>query len=160
MPAPLAYFLTWTTYGTRMHGDDRGSVDVLHNTPGTPLLPPDPELERAARMSLVYEPIVLSNQMRDVVSCAIRDHARIRCWKELALNVRTNHVHVVVDCRGAAMRSPERVMEEFKYWGTRRLRASNLVRSAGRIWTDHGSTRWINNAEGLSEAINYVLNLQ
>ena len=29
MKFPLAYLITWTTYGTWLHGDDRGSFD--HN---------------------------------------------------------------------------------------------------------------------------------
>jgi hypothetical protein len=39
---PLAYFITFHTYGTWIHGDDRGSVDRHHNLYGTPMLPPDP----------------------------------------------------------------------------------------------------------------------
>jgi hypothetical protein len=37
----LAYFITFHTYGTWLHGTERGSVDRAHNTLGTPLLPPD-----------------------------------------------------------------------------------------------------------------------
>jgi hypothetical protein len=28
---PLAYHITFGTYGTRLHGDDRGTVDQAHN---------------------------------------------------------------------------------------------------------------------------------
>ncbi len=38
----LAYLITFSTYGTHLHGDPRGSVDVRHNMPGTAVLPPDP----------------------------------------------------------------------------------------------------------------------
>jgi hypothetical protein len=160
VPDPLAYFITWTTYGTRLHGDDRGSVDCMNNTPGTPFSPPDPELEAAMRASMIFAPIVLDEVMRGVVTTALRDHIAFRKWNERALNVRTTHVHIVLDCRGDTMRSPERVMEELKYWATRRLREAGLVRLEGHIWTDHGSTRWINDERGLAGAIDYVLNQQ
>ena len=40
---PLAYFISFACYGCRLHGDDRGSVDLRHNLYGTPVLPPDSE---------------------------------------------------------------------------------------------------------------------
>ncbi len=40
MSTPLAYFITFTCCGTWLHGDERGSVDREHNTPGTPVLEP------------------------------------------------------------------------------------------------------------------------
>ena len=36
-----SYFLTFTTYGTWLHGDTRGSVDREHNIVETPYLEPD-----------------------------------------------------------------------------------------------------------------------
>jgi hypothetical protein len=38
---PLAFLITWRTYGTWLHGDSRGSVDRAHNRYGTPRLPPN-----------------------------------------------------------------------------------------------------------------------
>ena len=35
---PLAYLITFTTYGTWRHGDERGSVDRAHNAYRTPHL--------------------------------------------------------------------------------------------------------------------------
>src|ERR1019366_10599368 len=47
--APLAFFITFTTYGTWLHGRAPGSVDRQHNIPDTPFLPPDREREREMR---------------------------------------------------------------------------------------------------------------
>lgn len=76
----------------------------------------------------------------------------------LAVNARSNHVHVVVDCPTGV--SPERAMTEFKAWGTRRLRDSGLTAPHAPVWTEHGSTRWINDHASLAAAIDYVLRLQ
>ena len=38
---PLAYLITFRSYGTWLHGDERGSVDRFHNVYGTPRLPPN-----------------------------------------------------------------------------------------------------------------------
>ena len=34
----LAFHITWGTYGTRLHGDPRGTVDRNHNHFGDPVL--------------------------------------------------------------------------------------------------------------------------
>jgi REP element-mobilizing transposase RayT len=159
VPEPLAYFLTWTTYGTWLHGDARGSIDLDHNRPGNPVLPGDAQRAARARARMHELPLTLSPRQRETVAHAVRDHAAHRGWAIHALNVRSNHVHVVIDCRTReGCPAPERVLRELKAWGTRRLKAAGLVRK--RCWTDHGSTRWINNEPELIGAIDYVTRLQ
>jgi REP element-mobilizing transposase RayT len=158
---PLAYFLTWSTYGTHLHGDARGSVDSEHNQVNSPFIPPVASRERTLRARMKQSPMVLDSPMRKTVEQAITDHARTRRWELLALAVQSNHVHVVTDCRTAeSLPTPERVMQEFKTWATRRLRRAQLISPDRRVWTDHGSTRWINNDEGLLAAVDYVNRLQ
>lgn len=158
MPPPLAYFLTWSTYGTRLHGDVRGTVDRLHNTPGEPLLPTNPEQVDHLSDALTDPPFIMTPRQRTVVDRAIRDHCGVRIWSLLALNVRSTHVHVVVNCH--ATHSPELAMAQFKSWSTRRLTRSGLVVRHAKLWTHHGSTRWINHRTDLVEAIDYVENRQ
>lgn len=156
MPPPLAYFLTWTTYATWLHGDRRGSVSHMYNVPLTPTRPPDPALEDIATAALASTPYVLSGNARAIVDAAIRAHCDVRIWRLHALNVRTNHVHVVVECPPEC--APEKAMNEFKAWSTRRLRAAGLLGDGARAWTRHGSTRWINTPDSLARAIEYVVN--
>ena len=158
MSEVLAYFLTWTTYGTRLHGDPRGTVDRYHNTPGTPVLPSDPKRQAFVTKRMRDAPFLLNNLSRPIADQAIRDHAAIRNWDILALNVRTNHVHVVVNCRGT--HSPDEARQQFKTWGTRRLINAGEATSDTRVWTDDGSTRYLDSAHSLMSAINYVLNCQ
>lgn len=164
MTWPLAYFLTWTTYGSHLHGDERGSIEILPGRGRTRLLAPSNTRQDGARALMRWPETRLSPPAREVVHTAITDHAALRTWRIDALNVRSNHVHVVVDCRpsrhDAALPSPEKVMEEFKSWGTRRLRQAKLVPAEGRTWTDHGSTRWLNHQAGHIAAITYVSEFQ
>jgi hypothetical protein len=66
-------------------------------------------------------------------------------------------VHVVVT---AGVR-PEEVMSQFKAWCSRRL-TEQEGRNTGRTrwWTEHGSTKWINDEEYLLNATQYVLERQ
>ena len=54
--------------------------------------------------------------------------------------------------------TPERAMSECKAWSTRRLREAGLVGSDERVWTRHGSTRYLWDRASLDRAIAYVRN--
>jgi len=153
MPPPLAYFLTWTCHGQRLHGDDRGTVDRDHNTPGTPLLAADTRRQALNIERMKSAAVMLSAAMQAVVSHAVVQLCDERAWHLMACNVRSTHVHVVVGCWGVG---PERVLAQFKARATRDLRLGGLVAPDVRLWTRHGSTRWINHETGLGAAIAYV----
>ena len=137
-PIPaIAYFLTWTTYGSRLHGDPRGTVDRDHNAPGEPGLGLRPRLQRAETGLLRYRPFVIDADQRRCLSNAIVDTCRVRGWSLRALNVRTNHLHVVV----SADHQVERIMNSLKAWSTRYLREADLVDADRPLWTRHGSTK-------------------
>jgi REP element-mobilizing transposase RayT len=151
---PLAYFLTWTCYGQRLHGDERGSVDHEHNIRGTAYLPPD-ALRFEAERTLMRSPrFALTDEMRQVADPALYATADEAGWRILAANVRSTHVHVVVDCRAKV--SPEDAMTAFKSRITKELGIAGLVGEDPDVWAEHGSTRWINHAAGLYGAIAYV----
>ena len=101
MADPLAYFITFTTYGTWLHGRNPGSVDRGHNVPGTAFVPADADLESARRQAMRQDPYLLDEPQRAVVLRTIREVTAHRGWKLWAAHVRSNHVHVVVtaDCR-------------------------------------------------------------
>jgi len=153
--APLAYLITFRTYGTWLPGDDRGTVDREHNQPDTPPIPANPALHRSAKIR-ADSPVALSDTQRKAVHDAILSVCEHRGWTAHALNVRTNHVHVVVS--GAA--SPERIMNTFKSWATRRLRDADLIHSDTRTWSRHGSTRYLWKQEQIEAAYSYVMEAQ
>jgi REP element-mobilizing transposase RayT len=156
---PLAYHLTWTAYGQWLSGDERGWVD--EGKPG--IQPGDKEREDRMRARMSEQAVTFDAIQREMIETTIRDHCRIRGWEVLALTVRPRHVHLVVG--GNA--TPERMMEQLKAWCSRRLSdAAGLVarvaEGAGRRrwFTEHGSTKWINDQAYLDEAIDYVLHRQ
>jgi REP element-mobilizing transposase RayT len=175
MPDPLAYFLTWPTYGTWLPGDERGWVKHQSGWQS-----PDPveKLEAEARMT--EEACILDQEQRQVVERTIADHCRIRGWELYAVNCRTNHLHIVV----ATSRDPDEVREQFKAWCTRKLKELEHTRKLTRRasegtsesypengvvvdepirqnwWAERGSCRWIGDEESLDAAIRYVLDGQ
>ncbi len=153
---PLAYLITFRTYGTWLHGDDRGSMDRDHRTYGAPQLVPDVSRRNTAYSRLASPPVTLSPEQRRVVGDAIRGQCEHRDWSLHALNVRTEHVHVVV----SADVPPEAVLNVFKAYSTRALRQSELWLRATSPWSRHGSTRYLWSEESVSRACVYVSELQ
>lgn len=156
MSAPLPYLITWTTYGTWLPGDERGWVE----SGKVGIREPDASRKQHAIEKMKSEPVFLCPDERKIVEETIRKHCEIRKWVLHTLNVRTNHVHLVI----TAPVIPEKVMSQFKAWCSRRLNENlrathNSIKdhSSQKWWTEHGSTKWINDESYLKNAIRYVL---
>lgn len=104
-------------------------VGVGDNRVGAPLAPPDPLLEGFDRDRATRERVRLATDPRRVIAEAIEHVAKHRGWKISAQNVRTDHVHIVIS---AGTATPE------------------------KVWTRHGSTRYLNTAESFRRAVLYV----
>lgn len=101
-----AYFITFTTYGTWLHGTNKGkgSVDRQQNIYGNPFIEPNEKREQFAVRQMVEPPYVLNEAAREIVRNAIVDLCREKEWKLMALHVRSNHIHAVI----SAEREPGR----------------------------------------------------
>lgn len=156
---PLAYHRFWTTYGTWLPGDARGWIKWGE----LGVKPPDAELERDARQRMEEEAVVLTEVQRTLVEQTISDHCRIRGWELHAVNVRTNHIHVVV----TADRNADEVMNQLKAWCSRKLSdaaglTTPVAKKAGRRrwFTEGGGKEHIESERYLANAITYVLERQ
>ena len=154
---PLAYFITFRTYGTWLHGDQRGSVDRHgRNIYRTERISLDPVFSVTMDRNMDCEPFLLDGRCGAVVELAIRKVCIIREYGLIAINVRTNHAHVVVSAR----RSPDIVMSAFKANATRELRESNLAACDSRVWSRGGSTRYLWKPRNVEAAVEYTINGQ
>jgi hypothetical protein len=89
-------FLTFRTYGTWLPGEVRGSIDEEHNIPGQPRRPVSRDLRKAAEASMQWPPFVVTREQRTIVEAAIQGVIAYRNWALHELNVRTNHVHMIL----------------------------------------------------------------
>ena len=156
--AALAYFITFSTYGTWLHGTDKGmgSVDAEHNGYGSPFIEPDAQRMNEAQASMVQPAYLLDAPRRRIVRDAIIAICREKGWNLLALHVRTNHVHVVVQ----AERDPGRLMSDLKARASRDLNRAGLDPPERRRWTRHGSTIYLFEEENVHEKIRYTIDGQ
>ena len=150
------YLLTFGTYGTRLHGDARGSWEPIASRRSDEPLPRDDFRSGFESRRMAQPPFSISSAARPVIERAILEVCRSRGWTILAVNVRTEHIHVVV----AADDVPEKVMHALKAFSTRALRERQLVGRDRRIWARHGSTRYLLAEGALEAAVDYVLHRQ
>ncbi|WP_390623329.1 transposase [Blastopirellula sediminis] len=148
-PDALGYFLTWTTYGTWLPGDQRGWTQRLSGDQTG-----DEFQNKRAKSKLGDSPCTLDLTQREIVNKVIRAHCEIRDWRLHAVNCRTNHVHVVV----TTCEDPKEVLRQFKAWAARRLNEHGPRRE--KWWTERGSGRYLYDQESLESATVYTLDAQ
>jgi REP element-mobilizing transposase RayT len=154
---PLAHLITFRSYGTWLHGDERGSVDRYQNVYGTPRIPPNPRWQRHNVRMLNAEPVVLNAAQRGAVEAAVRETCVKRNWLLRAINVRTNHIHIVVSIGET---KAEIALNAFKANATRQMREAGCWLSSRSPWVDKGSKRKLWNERSIERAIDYVINGQ
>ena len=77
---PLAYFISFRSYGTWLQGDKRGFIDRFHNRYGDPYLQQNEALQQHNRKQLKTNPFVLGARERGSVETVIRQTCSIRKW--------------------------------------------------------------------------------
>ena len=150
---PVGYLITFRTYGTWLHGDERGSVDQHHHRYGTLLLPPGPRRKYIERNLLKQSPVKLSQRQRTAIDFGIRETCEIRKWELWALNVRTNHLHCVI----TANRSSKTVLGALKANATRSMKEAGCWGGDLSPWARGGSGKCLWSEEDLANAIAYVV---
>lgn len=149
---PIAFFLTWTVYGTFLQGDERGWHRRKQG-----LQPQQLRLAEWRRERLKYDILELNLDQRSSVEREIRRLSAWRRWTLWACSARSNHVHVVLSaqsCSGATVR------DQLKANCTRVLRSdwsefcSRPVWSVGRDW------KCVNREDDLERLVLYVNDAQ
>jgi len=136
MGDPIAFFITWPTYGTWLPGDERGWVEFKH---GWQLPKPSLELECKSRMT--EDACKLTLPQRELCERQVRETSGFRGWEVNAASCRTNHMHIVI---GAHDTDPRKIRRDIKAWCTRRLKEKfDPVRE--NWWAERGSIRWVRN---------------
>ena len=145
---PLAYFITWTVYGTFLQGDSRWWRKKRAGSQA-----PQPRLEEWHRHRLKHDVILLSRVHRDSVNAAIEEHCSRRSWKLWIANARANHVHVVVSAFGY---QGVKVRDQLKANCTRSLRDMDSQFTGRPVWTSKGDVKMLFTDDELESAIQYA----
>ncbi len=149
---PLAFFITWTVYGTFLQGDVRF---WRKRRKGEQL--PQPRLAEWRRERLKHSIELLDDEQRFSTMGEIERLSEFRGWKLWSRDVRTNHVHVVVTATGYA---GSKVRDQLKANCTRVLREQWPKFVDRPVWSVGGDWQCINSEKDLERAILYVSEAQ
>jgi hypothetical protein len=147
----VAYLLTFHCYGTRLRGDEEGSVDRTSGSRGGPLAPAAALVEYGSR-TMTHAEATLDFRQGCTVLAAIRETCAFRGWTLLAAQVRNTHAHMVVD--GIAETSA--ALRDFKAYASRALNRDGVRRR----WARGGNVRLLRDARAVRETVHYVVERQ
>ncbi|HLB56824.1 MAG TPA: transposase [Coxiellaceae bacterium] len=153
---PLAYFITFRTYATWLHGDERSSVSRTRNKVGTPKIHPNKNLETQMQALQKDECVILSREHGDVIREATVNLCNKNNWRLYAMHIRSNHVHLTIK----ADDEPEKMMTKIKSNATFALRKKCGFAVDQKIWSRHGSTKYIWTPESLYYTSDYTTECQ
>ncbi len=154
---PLAYLITIRTFGTWLHGDERGSMDRHgKNIYGTERIAPNTEFKSRMRENLDDRSFFSMENSERPWRRLSDAYVNFGGYILIAINVRTNHVHIVV----SAAIKPELIINAFKSNATRELRTEGLVKNETKVWSRGGSRRYLWKPHHVEAAVNYVVNGQ
>lgn len=149
---PLAYFITWTVYGSHLQGDERG---WRRRRKGNQL--PQPRLAQWRRERLKFDVVLLSADGRKIVEAECRRHCAHRGWHLWEINARSSHVHLVVTADGYSGRT---IRDQLKANCTRGLREQWSQFCNRAVWAVGGDWECINTEEDLDAVCLYVREAQ
>jgi REP element-mobilizing transposase RayT len=158
------WLFTWTTYGSRLPGDQRGTTTTMRdgagrrrafNAPGDRFAAPAPALETWTAGILRERPVFLTRAAADIVLRQVVRTADYQRWDLIAAAVMADHVHLVVDLGAEVDRAGAiDAMRRFKAYASRALNLE--VSRRERWWTRGGSRRMLMRDEAIAAAIHYV----
>ncbi len=128
MSSGRVYFITFSTYGTRLLGREQGSYRW-----DSAYVEPQERLRRYMEENLNEPPVKFEYEERAFVHDQFMRCANRFGWEIDALNVREEHVHIVIFAPNGE--SSQEVVRKLKTSATRALYESERRIIGSRIWT-------------------------
>ncbi len=157
------WFLTWTTYGSWLPGDDRGFVGAVredsgrivnHSEYGTPLARPSQRIRDSSLNSLKCDPILLTLDQANRLLEQFHETCRVRRWKLIAVGIMRTHLHAVVGVSGDP--NPEKVRGDLKAWCSRKLTQTWEKPASDSWWSEGGSNRKLADEAAVEAVLHYI----
>ena len=144
MAKTLGYFVTWTTYGTWLQGEEKGYVK------GGKILPANPNLHKANIKSMANKKIILNNKQKEIVRETILNEIEKTGQKMLALAVCSNHIHIVLSYTGKPI---EKTVGRLKNAARVALQKNGLE---ARVWSKGFDKKYCFDEKAFKNRVNYV----
>jgi REP element-mobilizing transposase RayT len=149
---PLAYHITFGTYGTRLHGDPRGTVDRSQNEFGEPIVGRDDEWKSFEQKNLNFQPLILTIEQRVFIERQVPTICERGGWEFLQVAAAPDHIHNMVSARIDG----KDIRKWLKRWLSEALSAIWPLRYREVWWSECGSVKWIWTEDYYERVRNYI----
>ncbi|MBK8268070.1 MAG: hypothetical protein IPK83_07075 [Planctomycetes bacterium] len=149
---PIAFHITFGTYGTRLHGDDRPTVARPLNHFGEPFVEPNEARRQAIRGFMIGEPLYLSREQRIEVERMIPDICSRGNGAFHIAAAQPDHVH----CLLSTDADPKVVRKLLKRWLGEHLSQGWSLNGRPRWWAEGGSGKYVWDVEYFKSAYEYI----
>ncbi len=153
-PKRTTWHITFGTYGARLHGGDRPTLERPGSRPGDPFVGEDQSRERFIKTTMLAEPVVLRLEQRAFIEEALPAICTRGGWTFRACAAQPDHVHVLLDADRHV--HGEKVRRLIKRWLTQEMNRHWLLADGARWWAEQGSNRAIRDLEYLNRAYEYI----
>jgi REP element-mobilizing transposase RayT len=154
-PTRTPWHITWGTYGTRLHGGARATVDRAHNQRGEPFITRDSERRRMASAIMNFTPILLTPEQRSCIETTLADICVRGGWTYRVSAAEKDHIHLLCDVHPDTHGKQVRALG--KRWVGDVLTAFWPLDQAATWWAEGGSNKAIHEERYLVNAYNYIL---
>jgi REP element-mobilizing transposase RayT len=139
LATPLAYHITFGTYGTRLHGDPRGTVERAQNRYGDPIKGADQRCWSRETGKLRYRPVCLTLEQRCFAENVIPNICLRGRWAYFNCAAASDHVHTLLSAGADGLK----VRMWLKRWLGEALAAKWPLLEGQTWWAEGGSVKWV-----------------
>ncbi len=154
-PNATTWHITFGTYATRLHGDDRPTVDREQNTRGQDFIWHDDERLKDAHDKRKGDAVYLTAAQRAVIESLIPGICERGGWEYriCASPLEGDHVHVLLDAKCSI--EPDAILMWLKRWVTQELN-KRWGKPVTSWWAECGSTKPVKNPTYLNNVYHYI----
>ena len=153
-PPLTPWHVTFGTYGTRLHGGDRPTVDKQHNRWQEPFISRDPHREEFERLRMKFRPRFLTLEQRLSAEAELPLICERGGWAYRVCAAGPDHVHLLCDVVRAV--HGEKVRRLVKRWLGQKLAEQGPPANGATWWAEEGSNIAIGDEEYLNNCYGYV----
>lgn len=154
-PARTSWHITFGTYGTRLHGGQRPTVDKQHNQLDEPFVEPNSARERSAHGRMKFAPRYLSPDQRAFAERELPGICERGGWGYRACAAAPDHVHLLCDVLPDV--HGEKVRRLVKRWLGQALSERWPLQDDATWWAEGGSNVAIRDEAYLNNAFGYIV---
>jgi len=155
-PSLTTWHITWGTYGARLHGSARPTVDRRSAAIGDRFVQRNQQREQFETSIMLGDAVYLGDAQRCFVETTVVQLCERGGWtlRTCAAGIEGDHIHVLLDADQAV--HGEKIRRLLKRWLTQAMNEYFDRPESGKWWAIQGSNRVVDSDAYLNRAFPYI----